>query len=97
MSTREKAPDIPFEKPVKADPGERTLRLGNAGTDVKHLQGILGRFLDDVPHDGRFGDATDAAVRRYQRLRGLKQTGEVGPATWGPVLAEPEPGPEPAE
>lgn len=96
MPTRDKAPDdVGWEKSVKAEPGERTIRLGSVGPDVKHLQEILARFLPDVPQDGRFGEGTDAGARRYQRMRGLKQTGEVGPATWALVLAEPPPDPEP--
>lgn len=71
-----RAPDK-YEKPVKARPGTRTIRLGSAGTDVAFLQ----RWLD-LPDDGLFGPATHNRVQWYQRMRGLTVDGIVGPKTW---------------
>jgi len=56
--------------------GGRSLQAGDAGTDVKTLQRLLG-----VAVDGHFGEATAKAVRRLQRRRGLEADGKVGPAT----------------
>jgi peptidoglycan hydrolase-like protein with peptidoglycan-binding domain len=41
----------------------------------------LQRLLNLVP-DGAFGPITEAAVRRFQRDRGLDSDGIVGPLTW---------------
>jgi hypothetical protein len=53
-----------------------TLRLGSTGSSVKAVQRRL-----RVPVTGYFGRQTQAAVKRFQRSRGLKADGIVGPAT----------------
>jgi len=53
-----------------------TLKLGSTGSAVKAVQR---RLL--VPTTGYFGSKTAAAVKRFQRSRGLKADGIVGPAT----------------
>nr|WP_276612341.1 peptidoglycan-binding protein [Kineococcus vitellinus] len=58
-------------------PGSRVLRRGRAGDDVAFVQRWNG-----VADDGRFGPATEAAVRRYQAAQGLTADGVVGPLTW---------------
>lgn len=62
-----------------APPGSRfpTIRRGSTGTAVSVIQ----RFLR-IKVDGDFGPITDAAVRRYQQMRGLAVDGIVGPRTW---------------
>lgn len=58
----------------------RTLRLAEPmmrGDDVKLLQQLL-----NIPDDGVFGPATDAAVRRFQAEAQITVDGIVGPATW---------------
>lgn len=62
--------------------GDRTLKVGKSGADVRALQARLKRtgfFRARV--DGRFGPATKAAVLRYQRSRCLPADGIVGRAT----------------
>jgi peptidoglycan hydrolase-like protein with peptidoglycan-binding domain len=54
-----------------------TLRRGDGGALVALLQRFLG-----VADDGVFGEATEAAVRRYQAMRGLAVDGVCGPRTW---------------
>lgn len=66
-----------------ADVNERVLFLTKPmmrGEDVKKLQRAL--KLSGREIDGVFGKATDAAVREFQRIHGLKVDGKVGPATW---------------
>ncbi len=50
------------------------VRKGDCGGIVRELQNIAA--------DGRFGPATDAAVRDFQRTHGLTVDGQVGPNTW---------------
>jgi peptidoglycan hydrolase-like protein with peptidoglycan-binding domain len=62
--------------------GSRVLRRGHVGWDVSVLQFLLAnRGLLNHALDGHFGAATDTAVRRFQRGRGLGADGVAGPAT----------------
>jgi transglycosylase-like protein with SLT domain/putative peptidoglycan binding protein len=62
--------------------GERVMRSGMKGWDVAVLQYLLARHrLLHVPPDGQFGPATEAAVIRFQRARGLDPDGVVGQVT----------------
>ncbi|MBI4490590.1 MAG: peptidoglycan-binding protein [Deltaproteobacteria bacterium] len=66
------------------DAAERILRLKTPalqGTDIKEVQQALVNKGIDVGVDGVFGPETDLAVKQFQRNRGLKQDGIVGPAT----------------
>jgi len=55
---------------------------------IKELQDILRVILRDIPHphivypDGIYGSETTEAVRIFQQLSGLPETGEVDLATW---------------
>lgn len=53
-----------------------TLRVGSKGAWVKSLQSKL-----KVVADGAFGPKTQAAVKAYQKSKGLKQDGVAGPLT----------------
>jgi hypothetical protein len=55
---------------------ETTLRLGSTGSAVKAVQRRL-----KVSATGYYGRQTEAAVKRFQRQRGLKADGIVGAAT----------------
>ena len=64
--------------------GERVLRLGDTGEDVRCMQRALIDIGFGVGHwgaDGNFGAATRDGVIAYQRDRGLSQDGIVGPLT----------------
>jgi peptidoglycan hydrolase-like protein with peptidoglycan-binding domain len=74
----------PHEPPPApgAPPGRPTLRRGSTGDLVKQVQTKLA-----VAADGNFGPETEAAVRVFQRNRGLVPDGIVGPATWATLDA----------
>ena len=64
--------------------GDRVLENGMSGADVKELQTDLIRLGYDLGKwgaDGDFGDATEEAVRQFQRDKKLTVDGEVGKAT----------------
>lgn len=70
----------PTQNPGQAHP---TLRNGDRGAPVQNLQQTLQSLGYDVgPVDGVWGRKTDAAVRTFQRDRGLKVDGVVGTNTW---------------
>ncbi|MFW6032454.1 MAG: N-acetylmuramidase domain-containing protein [Phycisphaeraceae bacterium] len=58
-----------------------TLRHGSRGPSVERLQRDLARRGHALEPDGVFGPATEAAVRRFQRERGLVIDGIAGPKT----------------
>lgn len=64
-------------------PSPSTIRLGDSGPPVRDVQERLARLVHaDLPADGRFGPETLAAVREFQRQRGLPADGIVGRETW---------------
>jgi peptidoglycan hydrolase-like protein with peptidoglycan-binding domain len=61
--------------------GDRTIKPGMRGHDVRVLQDYLTRAGISTPVDGVFGPGTKANVKRFQRAQGLTADGVVGPAT----------------
>jgi peptidoglycan hydrolase-like protein with peptidoglycan-binding domain len=61
--------------------GDRTLRAGASGPDVRELQQALGQAGFKVKTDGKFGTGTLRAVKRFQRASRLQPTGTVGTRT----------------
>ena len=59
-----------------------TLQRGAEGDNVRRLQKALGLNGQAVKVDGEFGPATERAVVAFQKARGLKPDGIVGPLTW---------------
>lgn len=58
------------------------LREGSRGPAVKQLQKALaGRGFNPGPKDGMFGPRTEAALKRFQRSRGISADGVYGPQT----------------
>lgn len=79
---RGEAPDpvlIPANEPAgpSGTPGRPTLRRGSSDALVATVQQKVG-----VEADGKFGPRTEAAVRQFQRDKGLVPDGIVGPKTW---------------
>lgn len=66
-----------------------TVRKGDRGEAVSDAQCLLIRkgYTSVGAIDGIFGDRTDAAVRAFQRSRGLVADGIVGPRTWAALKA----------
>ncbi len=64
------------------------LRIGSRGANVTTIQNYLNRISDvytDIPKltvDGIFGTGTQSAVRAYQRIFGIEDSGVVGAVTW---------------
>jgi peptidoglycan hydrolase-like protein with peptidoglycan-binding domain len=60
-----------------------TLREGARGEPVRALQNRLNQLGFNVgAADGSFGPKTEAAVKAFQRAKGLTADGVVGPKTW---------------
>ena len=63
------------------------LRKGSNNGYVKTVQILLNKYNKaGLVEDGGFGSKTDAAVRAYQKSRGLGVDGIVGIKTWGQLL-----------
>lgn len=62
--------------------GERTLRKGDRGPDVKELQKMLTAQGHEVYIDGDFGTFTEGAVKDFQKAYSLFIDGIVGKNTW---------------
>jgi peptidoglycan hydrolase-like protein with peptidoglycan-binding domain len=61
--------------------GDRTLRAGARGADVRELQMALGQAGFKVKVDSQFGTSTLRAVKRFQRASRLTPSGTVGKRT----------------
>lgn len=71
-------------KPQTLRLGDRLLKVGCEGEDVKELQTDLVRLGYDCGRwgaDGDFGDSTELAVRAFQRDHSLENDGICGPKT----------------
>ncbi|NET10168.1 MAG: peptidoglycan-binding protein [Merismopedia sp. SIO2A8] len=70
--------------------GERLLRRGDRGPDVRELQQLLNDRFAPVSVDGIFGAGTEAVVLDFQRFSGLRADGIVGPSTIAALLDRPQ-------
>ena len=64
--------------------GDRILRYGDEGPDVKRMQEMLielGYDLGAWGADGDFGDCTEIALKQFQADAGIDADGECGPET----------------
>lgn len=69
--------------------GDRVLKNGSEGDDVKELQKYLLELDYDLGAwgaDGDFGDATEEAVRMFQKKYALEVDGEYGPKSHAKLM-----------
>lgn len=74
--------NAPEEKPAQL--GDRLLKHGSEGADVKIMQEYLiglGYDLGKWGADGDYGDCTELAVRKFQKDAGVGVDGDYGPIT----------------
>lgn len=81
------APTPPTTPPTTPPSTSTNLRGGSRGEAVRQLQRDLNSLGYKLAADGDFGPKTDAAVRRFQRDRGLAADGIVGPKTRAAIAA----------
>lgn len=60
---------------------DRTLHLGDEGSDVKHAQEALVKAGYKITADGRFGVDTKRAVEEVQKKSSIDVDGDIGPKT----------------
>jgi N-acetyl-anhydromuramyl-L-alanine amidase AmpD len=70
--------------PARAEP---VLRRTDRGPHVMRAQRLLAAAGAALEEDGIFGQATLAALRAFQRDKGLTADGIVGPRTWAALTA----------
>ena len=70
-------------------PAPTSLKKGDEGSDVREMQKRLKElgYLDSVV-DGSFGDATEEAVKAFQRRNGLTADGKAGTVTLGKLYSD---------
>ncbi len=80
--------NAPVERYIGSYPGS-PLGFGSSGNEVRTIQVELNRISDNYPAipkiypaNGLFGESTSEAVRIFQGIFGLPQTGVVNKATW---------------
>lgn len=77
--------------PEEPELGERLLRNGDAGPDVKTMQAYLLELDYDLGKwgaDGDYGDMTEMAVEEFQLWAGVDSDGIYGPITHEALMAE---------
>lgn len=67
-------------------PARPLLKKGSKGDSVRILQNFL-----KIESDGDFGPATEAAVKVFQKAKGLVADGIVGSYTWDALFEKPAP------
>ena len=85
--------NVPVDNFEESYPGF-SLRRGNGGRDVALIQTALNRISQNYPSipkiypvDGIFGEQTENAVKRFQRIFNLTDDGIVGKTTWYKIIA----------
>jgi len=81
----------PQPRPQPSSAHEPTLRRGDKSVDgwVEYLQELLNQSgYGPLTVDGDFGGKTEAAVKAFQRDKGLQYDGDVGNQTWAALRGE---------
>lgn len=76
--------DVPKNFVTEVKRGDR----GNPVSVIQYYLSVIGVFNNQIPRvniDGVFGDATENAVRSFQRSYGLEETGVVNEETWNTI------------
>lgn len=69
--------------------GTTLYRSGSSGEAVMQIQSALNAVMGNkLTIDGKYGPATEAAVRAYQAYVHLPVDGIVGPVTWGALVED---------
>ncbi|SCF19778.1 Peptidoglycan-binding (PGRP) domain of peptidoglycan hydrolases-containing protein [Micromonospora viridifaciens] len=76
--------------------GDRPLRTGSKGSDVRELQSLANKLGARLVVDGVFGPATQAWVRSFQKARKLTVDGIVGSRTLAALRQATKPKPKPS-
>ena len=63
------------------------IRRGDCGVPVVEVQRLLTAYGFWTEQNGEYGEQTEAKVKTFQRLHGIKPTGEVDDATMGALRA----------
>jgi peptidoglycan hydrolase-like protein with peptidoglycan-binding domain len=61
--------------------GDTVFSRGDSGVAVRQLQKALNRLGVNVAVDGNFDWRMERKVRRFQREKGVRVSGEIGPGT----------------
>jgi len=78
-----------LSQPFSALAAYKTLEYGSRGTAVTEMQkALLSLGFDPKGTDGKFGSGTLAAVKAYQKSRGLKVDGKAGNLTLSLLYSE---------
>ena len=63
-------------------------RVGDRGDEIAEIQGQLVLLGYDVMTDGAFGPAMAEAIKDFQKHKGIKADGLIGPATYSALLGK---------
>lgn len=86
----------PEPQPSECKPPYPTLYRGSQGACVKLAQQRLQiHGFNPGPIDGMFGPQTEAAVKSFQRAKGLSVDGVIGSKTWSALMQQPSVAPSP--
>jgi peptidoglycan hydrolase-like protein with peptidoglycan-binding domain len=62
------------------------VKIGSDGQGVCLLQKMLDKFGFECAFDGKFGNETEGALKKYQKANGLEADGICGPLTWKNII-----------